>query len=718
MKKIILITITSFNLLSYNLFSQSGGMLLPHTIDSDEEKEMKKMGLRISTKDIYSLNKPSIKDAVVRLGGCTAQIISAEGLLLTNHHCGYHSIQKHSSLENNYLKEGFWAKTRNQELPNKNLSATFVKNIYDITDSVLMGITSDIKESKRADMISQNIEKIKENTILESHENIMIKPFYNGNMYLAFITEEFKDIRLVGAPPSSIGKYGSDTDNWMWPRHTGDFTLFRIYAGKDNKPAEFSKDNIPYKPKHFFPISIDGVDEGDFTMIFGFPGKTDKYLPSVAVKQIINTNNHIKISIRNESLKVLDRHMRSSETDRIKYASKQSRIANYWKKWIGESYGLKQTNTLDKKQDFEDEFRKRVKGNREYEEILDGFEKYYKEILPYSRAKDYFTEMYYNTDILKFYSKIKSFLGDGEGTENAEKIKKDILNYVDDHFDNYTEKVDMEIFQSLIGIYMAEIGEEFIPKYLNDLSEEYQRDYEKMSKELFSKTVLTKPRALKSYIEEKSIPELMKMILEDPMCKLSKSIIEVYNQNTMVNYDRINSDIKDLQRKYIKAQMEVFPEKKYSPDANGTLRLSYGKVRGYKSEKGVEYSPFSYLEGVVKKYKPGDYEFDLPQKLIDLYQKKDYGIYGKDGKMPVCFLGSNHTTGGNSGSPAIDAHGNLIGLNFDRVWEGTMSDINYDPSICRNIMVDIRYILFVIDKFADSKHLIDEMEIVHPKEKY
>jgi len=697
------------------------GMWLPHLLKLLNEKEMKSMGMKISAEDIYSVNKGSLKDAIVHFGGfCTSEIISPDGLLLTNHHCGYGAIQSHSSVENNLIKNGFWAKNHTEELPNEGLFATFIDYIDDVTSKVLVGVTDQMSATERQSMVDKNLAEVRKTYKLESYQEVIIRPFFDGNQYFAFVTTIYKDVRLVGTPPEFIGKFGSDTDNWIWPRHTGDFSLFRIYAGKDNKPAEYSKDNVPYKPKHFLPISMDGVEEGDFTMVFGFPGRTNQYLPASAIKQVVNTLNPAKIEIRETSLKIMDKYMRADEGTKIKYAAKYATIANYWKKWIGESQGLKQTNAIQKKLDNEAAFQKRLPVDSPHKNLLADLDKLYKDIDEYALARDYYSEIAQrNVDLTSYMNTLKRLVNAYE--KNGEKGYNDMLPKVEDFsagfYQDFDAKIDEEKLGALLTLYVDKLDPKFVPMHLQreNLSMAKGDSYHQMAaNQYILSSFTTELEAMKVLSLEPS--KAVSAIKSDPIYALSSEWADFYTREIATPYNNIRKEIDLKLEQYTKAQMEVFTEKRFYPDANSTLRVTYGQVNGYQPRDAVDYEAVTYLDGVIEKYVPGDYEFDVSPRMLDLYKAKDYGRYAdKNGKLPVCFIGSNHTTGGNSGSPAIDAHGNLIGLNFDRVWEGTMSDINYDASICRNIMVDARYILWVIDKYAGAGHLVKEMKLVNPK---
>ncbi|MCF8246436.1 MAG: S46 family peptidase [Saprospiraceae bacterium] len=697
------------------------GMWLPLLLGMLNETEMKSLGMKMTAEDIYSVNKGSLKDAIVQFGGgCTAEVISGQGLLLTNHHCGFGQIQQHSSLEHNYLEDGFWAKTLKDELPNEGLTVTFISRIEDVTAAALVGVTDDMDKKTRQSTIDKNLDAIKKAAKMEAYEASMIRPFFNGNQYFMFVTITYKDIRLVGTPPSSIGKFGADTDNWVWPRHTGDFSMFRIYADKNNLPAEYSADNVPMKPKHFLPISLDGVAEGDFTLVFGFPGRTNEYLPSYAISQLADVLDPARVMVRDKTLAIWDGAMRADAQVKIQYASKQASLANAWKKWQGEVLGLRKTGAVKKKELYEADFKKLVAIDpkfAKYQNLLPQFEQLYRDIMPYAEAKAYFDEILgSNVELLRTASRFAGIMraNDKNGEAGFYEEKKKVQDGLEGFYKNYRPEIDQRVFAAQMEVLVKKLGKEFQSDLLAQMLANAGGSYEKLAEDIFKNSVLTNPTAANALLD-KPIAEAMRGIVSDPACQLYNSLRDIYMQSISPKYNEYNDQIDDLQATYMRAQMAVFPNKKFYPDANSTMRCSYGQVQGYHPQDAVTYSPQTYLEGVMEKYVPGDYEFDVPARLRELYEKKDYGQYGEGGKLPVGFIGSNHTTGGNSGSPAIDAHGNLIGLNFDRVWEGTMSDYNYDPSICRNIMVDARYVLFIVDKYAGATRLIKEMKLVHPK---
>ncbi len=698
------------------------GMWLPLLLEKMNESQMKSLGMKINASDIYSINKGSLKDAIVSFGGfCTGEVISSKGLLLTNHHCGFRSVQSHSTLDNNYIRDGFWAKDNNSELPNQGLYVTFIVRIEDVTKQVLAGIAKNATEDQRRAAINANMEKINTAAPKDKFQKTMIRSFFEGNQYYMFVTETYNDVRLVGAPPQSIGNFGQDTDNWMWPRHTGDFALFRIYAGKDNKPADYSPDNVPYVPKKALSISLDGVEQNDFTMVFGFPGKTTQYLPSAAVQQIVEVSDPAKIQIRDKALEVLNKFMRADEAIKIKYAAKYASVSNAWKKWRGEVLGLTRTGGVAKKQKQEAEFEKRVNNNsvlkNNYGTLLGDLQATYRLIEPLSLARDYYNEITPRIEIFSIvgqFNKLSNIADKDEATfaKAVESAKTELVKIYKD----YDVNVDKGLFAALMELYVTKQPAQYISPLAIQQAKAANNNFVNLANQLYDASILHDKEKVNAKLNSNPkafLSELMK----DPQVLLYNDMIIAYNEKVNTPIAPLQAKLDALQRSYMQAQMDVFTEKKFYPDANSTLRVTYGKVDSYIPKDGVQYNIQTYLDGVMEKYVPGDYEFDVPEKLRTLYANKDFGQYGVKGKMPVCFIASNHTTGGNSGSPAIDAHGNLIGLNFDRVWEGTMSDINYDPSICRNIMVDIRYVLFIIDKFADAGHLVKEMKLIHPKKK-
>lgn len=691
------------------------GMWLPHLL-KQIEGTMQEMGMKMSAEDIWSVNNSSLKDAIVHFGGfCTSSLVSSQGLLLTNHHCGYGQIQSHSTVENNLLRHGFWAADLSQELPNPGLSATLIRRIEDVTDIALAGITDGMSENERQSRIDRNLRAHEASIQKKPNENHFFRPFYYGNQYLLIITITYRDVRLVGTPPESIGKFGADTDNWMWPRHTGDFMFFRVYAGPDNLPADYSPANVPYQPAHHLPISVDGVEEGDFTLVFGFPGRTQQYLPGAAVEMTMKHINPPAIAIRDTALHILSQAMRADEATRIQYASKFARIANAWKKWIGENQGLYETDALGRKQALEADFTHRVKGNKDYEDLLPSLNRLYREVTSFQVADIWYAEVIErNVEIFTpariFSTLAQRYRDNGEAGFN--EYRNRVRPMLERFYRNYSPGLDQEVFTALMRMYAAQGNKDLgHPLIFRDFS---GGKAAASAQELFGQTMLLNAEVALALLEE--TPEsALTTIGKDPLIVFYNTIHDHHVERVSRPMQSLDDLIQGLMRQYMAAQVEVMEERVFYPDANSTMRVTFGMVEGYQPEGKPRYDAQTWLSGVVEKYVPGDYEFDVPERLLKLERDKDFGPYGVDVEMPVCFIGSNHTTGGNSGSPALDAHGNLIGLNFDRVWEGTMSDLNFDPSICRNIMVDARYILFIVDKFAEARNLIEEMTLVHPK---
>ena len=712
-KKFLLLITLSISLQA----SSTEGMWVPGMINKLVSGNMESMGMKVSLDDLYAINNSSIKDAVVHFnGGCTSVLVSDQGLLLTNHHCGYSRIQSHSSLEKNYLKDGFWAMSLTEELSNPGMDASIIKEIRDVTDLVLADLSVDASEAERKEHLKkvsgEIIEKAKEETGLD----VYIKPFYHGNQYLLFISEIFTDIRLVGAPPSSIGKYGFDTDNWVWPRHTGDFSVFRIYANRENKPADFSEENRPYQPKHFLPVNIQGVEENDYTLVYGFPGTTENYITEVETKNILETVNPLRLKMREASLSVIDEAMRKDELTKIQYAAKQSRISNAYKKWIGQTKGLVRHRVLDKKDSVESLFTKRINENPDwkssYSMLIAEMEEIENAQLPLSVNRNYFIEFYYmGPEIFRFTEKYRELAAMcKDETITNEAIDAWIAEHSDNsgYFKNYDTSIDGDIMKAQIEYF---VEDQKPLDFLNNLKTDKESLTEFVDR-LYDESIFNSEESLKSFFDNFKRKNYKK-IEADPAYDFSSRLAKFYSDVTSPELLKYVSKSDSLMREWMDAQMTVLPERTYSPDANGTLRITFGKVEGYEPFDGAEYAYYTTLDGVMEKEDPTNPEYNVPARLKELYQKKDYGRYAHStGEMRVAFVASNHTSGGNSGSPVIDANGNLIGLNFDRTWESTMSDIMFNPIICRNISVDIRYVLFIMDKYAGAKHLVDEMKLI------
>lgn len=704
-------------LMTFGFVKADEGMWIPSLIQELNEKEMKDLGMNLSAEDIYSVNHSSLKDAIVKIPGCTAEVVSGQGLILTNHHCGYGRIQAHSTIDHDYLTDGFWAMNKSEELPNAGMYARFLISIEDVTSKVLDGLANDMSEADRNKEIQKRTKKLVKEATKDTHYDAFIRPFYYGNKYYLFVNETFKDVRLVGAPPSNIGKFGGDTDNWMWPRHTGDFSVFRIYADTNNKPAEYSEYNVPYTPKNHLKISMKGVNEGDFTMVFGYPGRTQEYLPSYGVEINTEVLNPIRIKLRTERLNIFKREIRKDKKVRIQYASKTAGIANGWKKWQGESRGIRRFKTVDKKARFEKEFidwaRSDESRNELYGSLIAEFEKNYQEITPLQVANTYVKEAGYGIEIVKYASSFESLLKEDPKKDEKAKAKqlKSLQTSTDKFFKDYYQPIDEEVFVVLLKRYKDEVPAQFLPDFFTLIQTKYKGDYKKYADYIFKKSIFTsKEKVLKVLNNKKANYKAFK---KDPLMKIVSALKRVENSKIKPSLNKLNANIQKLQRTYMKAQMEMRANHRFYPDANSTIRVHYGQVKAFVPMDAVTYKHFTTLEGIIEKENPDIYDYVVEERLKQLYESKDYGIYAdKDGKIHVCFIAANHTSGGNSGSPVLNADGHLIGLNFDRNWEGTMSDLSYDPSICRNISVDVRYVLFIIDKFAGAGHLVEEMTLV------
>jgi hypothetical protein len=697
------------------------GMWIPLYLGELNEAEMQAMGMKISTGDIYSENQSSLKDAIMLFGrGCTAELVSDQGLILTNHHCGYGRIIEHSSLENDYLTDGFWAMDKSEELSNPGLTVTFLVRMEDVTQKVLNGVLPGINETDRYEIITKNIDSIKVEAVEDTHYKAEIIPFFNGNQYFLFVNEVFEDVRLVGAPPSNIGKFGGDTDNWVWPRHTGDFSVFRIYADKENKPAKYAEDNVPYKPKKYFSISTKGVKKDDFTFVFGYPGRTQEYIPSYAVDMQVNVINPVRIKLRGKRIEIFNKAMNSSQEIRIQYAGKQSRIANGWKKYMGENRGITRIKAIEKKQAFEKGFLDWVnsseKYKKEYGSLLDDMESVYGELGPFNYKSTYIREAVFGIEIINFARKYEKLVDlckqkESDQKELDERVSK-LRASADSYFKNYQVTVDKEVFVSMMKDYFQNNDKLDVPAIIIEQYHKHNNNFEQMADEVFENSIFASSEKLLQFLDKYKKSQYKK-IEKDIAYKIALEVSGFYKTKFSPDIQKWGTTLDSLMRVYMFAQMEMQPMKKIYPDANMTLRVAYGNVDGYQPDDAVTFNYFTTLDGIMEKEDPDIYDYVVEDKLKELYEKKDYGNYGDaDGHMHVCFTATNHTTGGNSGSPVLDADGNLLGLNFDRCWEGTMSDIYYDIDQCRNIALDIRYCLFIIDKFAGAGHLVEEMTLV------
>ena len=683
---------------------------------------MQNKGFKLNAEDIYSINQASLKDAVVLFGrGCTGELISPEGLLLTNHHCGYGQIQQHSSVDHDYLRDGFWAMNRSEELPNKGLTVSFLERMDDVTHIILKGYASDMTEDERVALVKKNSDELVAEAVKGGKGlRAKVEALYYGNQYFLFLYREYSDIRLVGAPPSSIGKFGGDTDNWMWPRHTGDFSIFRIYADKDNNPAEYSPENVPYQPKKYFRISTKGVEEGDFTFIYGFPGRTQEYIHSEGVRYIEESGDPHKIALRTLRLDIMSRHQAESQKVRIQYSSKHANVANAWKKWQGEVKGIKKMKTVATKKAYEQKFAQWAVGT-EYEGLTDKIAAIYAELEPYTFAADYYTETVRTVELANFAMSFARLYKETDGEWTFDSAKAEEL--AESFFKDYYLPIDKESFVAVMNEFDKNVPETSKPAFHKKMMEKYGST-DAWAEDIFENSLFSDIISVLLMAAEGKTTEELKAdrasVMADPAFVFFNEFLKWYHSDILPHTTRLNQDLQLAYRDYMRGQM-AYAEAwegysglaSFYPDANLTLRVAYGHIKGYSPADGVYYTPSSTIKGIMEKDNPNIFDYNIPQTLRDIYATKDYGRWADEsGEVPVCFIATNHTTGGNSGSPVINADGDLIGLNFDRVWEGTMSDIVFDPEICRNISLDVRYVLFTIEKIGGAGYLLDEMTLI------
>jgi hypothetical protein len=716
MKKLSLLLI--FFILAGSIVRSEEGMWIPLLLKKYKIEDMQKAGFKLSAEDVYSVNQACLKDAIVIFGGgCTGELISGEGLIITNHHCGYGNIQRHSTVEHDYLTNGFWAMTKAEELPNPGLSVTFLVSMEDVTEAILAGVSNSTSSVEREKIVQENIRKIQSEAIKGTAYTARVSAFFSGNQYFLFLYEAFTDVRLVGAPPSSIGKFGGETDNWIWPRHTGDFSLFRIYAGADNRPAAYSPENRPYKPKKFLQISMRGAEKGDFTMVFGYPGRTTEYIPSFAIESQVNSTIPASVDLRTKRLEIIMAAMERSPMIRIQYSAKKSGIANAWKKNQGVILGLKKVGAIERKASFETSFQKWVDSDlnrkREYGSLLLQYKEIIQAQAPYDLANTYVREAGEAAEIIGFAGRFSSLIDlalNGK-TEEVEKMANRLKGGVGAFFRDYDAATDQKLLSAMMEAYSKGISAAFQPELLKKISLDYKGDFDRYAQDVFERSKLDDQEDVLQMLTGFD-KRVAKNLLKDPAYLMFKSLQMLQKELIMPGLAKGQDLLPELQRKYMKAQMEMQPEKLFYPDANSTLRVTYGKVDDFTPADGIQYKHFTTLDGIMQKDNPEIYDYRVPEKLKQLYTARDFGQYSSNNTVPVCFIASNHTSGGNSGSPVLNAEGQLIGINFDRNWEGTMSDIMYDPDLCRNISLDIRFALFIIDKFAGASHLIKEMQIV------
>jgi hypothetical protein len=692
------------------------GMWLPLFIERLNYVDMQKEGLHLTSDEIYSINHNSIKDAIIMFGnGCTGEIVSAKGLVFTNHHCGYGSIQSHSSVNHDYLTDGFWAMRQEEELQNENLTARFLVSIKDVTGEVMAEIKDDMTESDRLVKIREITHKLEQSATKGTIYEARVGSFFNGNEYYLFVYEVFKDVRLVGAPPSSIGKFGADTDNWMWPRHTGDFSVFRIYANNENKPAEYSKENVPYKPRHFLPVSTKGVKKNDFAMILGYPGNTDRYATSYTIDWALEHNNPAVVKIRTKKLEILRNDMDANPEVRIKYASKYAGTANYWKFFIGQSKGLKQLSVLERKRELEQQFTNWVNADpgriKEYRDALLNIDKAYAIINRYEAAVRYNSEaILRGCEIIAFARQFTNLAAEISKKEPDQKILKNLVSkasqYAAAYFLNYNEPTDLKMVAAMLNLYYNNVPIDQQPALLSKVHSKYKGNFDRYASMLFAKSLFTDQALVEQFLLKPDFKKLAK----DPVWQLQKAF--AMNSEIIDSLVKPGQELLSMGRRlYVRGLIEMLPDSKFYPDANSTMRLSYGKVLDYSPADAVDYDYVTTLKGLMQKENPSSWEFVVPDKLKQLYNAKDYGPYGENGEMTVAFLTTNDITGGNSGSPVLNGEGELIGLAFDGNWEAMSGNYAFEPELQRTICVDVRYVLFIIDKYAGATNLIEELDI-------
>ena len=697
------------------------GMWIPLLIEKYNIKLMQEKGFKLSAEDIYSVNKACMKDAVVQFGGgCTGEVISTDGLLITNHHCGYGQIQKHSTLAHDYLTNGFWAMSKSEELPNPGLSVTFLKRMEDVTEKVMAGVTETMDDTGKDKLIKSNISGITKSAIEGTVYTASVRAFYMGEQYFLFVNENFRDIRLGGAPPSAIGKFGGETDNWIWPRHTGDFSLFRIYADRDNKPSEYSKNNVPYKPAYHFPISLKGIKEGDFTMVFGYPGTTSEYVPSYHIDMVKNYINPKMIAIRTKKIEIMEAAMNTDPLIRIQYSAKKAGIANSWKKWIGENQGLEKMGTIKKKEDFENKLSTWIAADNsrsvKYGNILPKYKELYTGLREYLLVNSYTNEVFFNSgaELVSFARNLKALAELIKNQGDADQINILKINLIETgrtFFQNYNQATDKKLFVAVMTMYGENLDLKWqAPEYVK-LKNSCKGNFSSIVNKLYAKSVFSDEERYKTFVTGLNSSGMGKLN-KDPFYLLALNVTDFMASNVRPELGHLNDEIQKLNRDYMSAQMEFDKERIFYPDANSTLRLTYGTIKGYYSKDAVYFTFYTTLKGIIEKDNPEIYDYDVPEKLRQLYKTKDYGRYTQNGEVPVCFIANNHTTGGNSGSPVINSEGQLIGVNFDRAWEGVASDLSFNPDQSRNISLDIRYALFIIDKFAGAGYLLKEMTLI------
>jgi hypothetical protein len=715
--------IALFALKLFSFTPPDEGMWLPMFVERLNYTDMHRMGLQLTAEEIYSINNSSLKDAIVGLSNgsepdgyfCTGEIVSGQGLLFTNHHCGYDIIQKHSSLEHDYLKDGFWAGSLSEELVNEDLSASFLISMDNVTDSIIPFLSDTMSEGDRKAKIREIRERLEKALSEDGKYNVVVSSFFEGNEYYRFVYQVFTDVRLVGAPPSAIGKFGGDTDNWMWPRHTGDFSIFRVYSAPDGSPADYAAENVPLKPKHHLPVSLKGVEKNDFAMIWGYPGTTNRYITSYGLNYNLENYNPAMIDLLGKRLEIMKEDMDADRNVNIKYASTYAGLANYWKYLIGQTKGVKRQRVMDKKIAIENDFSKWIEMDNsrkeKYGSIFTNLDNGYKNLANYISPLMYMSLGLLAPDIINFsqeFSGLEQQLADIKANPEAPKETIGLLREsVKDHFKDYNAPTDQKIMAGMFAMYDKDIPPEQQPEFFKELKAKYKGDLNAMAADVFEKSIFASEDRVNVFLDNPNAKKLAK----DPAYVLGGKIMEGLMASSG-NYRKGQAGVNKSNRLFIAGLREMNPNKEYYPDANSTMRLTYGSVQDYVPADAVEYDYLTYLSGIMEKEDSTNEEFIVPDKLKELYKNKDFGRYGKDGKLVVGFLTTNDITGGNSGSPVINGNGELIGLAFDGNWEAMSGDLAYEPKVQRTICVDIRYVLFVIDKYAGATNLIDELTII------